>query len=140
MSRSESMSRMNLRGGAGAEGECLHDGGEVDREEAGGVVGHAGGRGFDIGGGLGEELEAFEEFAAELPFLEAAVAPVAEILFVNGMAVEGVAEEGLDFGEAVEPLGEDAGGDVAVHAMVYFFAEGAREGGDFSETRHGGGV
>jgi hypothetical protein len=64
MSRSESMSRMSLCGGAGAEGELLHGGGEVDGEEAGGVVGHAGGGGFDIGGGLGEELEAFEKFPA----------------------------------------------------------------------------
>jgi hypothetical protein len=106
----------------------------VDGEEAGGVVGHAGGGGFDIGGGLREELEAFEEFAAGLPFLEAALTPVAEVLFVDGVAVEGVAEDLLNLGKAVEPLGEDAGGDVAVHAMVYFLAKGTGEGGDFSET------
>ena len=108
--------------------------GEVDGEEARGVVGHAGGGGLDFGGVFGEELEAFEEFLPGLPFLEAALSPVAEVLLVDGVSIEGVAEEGLDFGEAVEPLGEDAGGDVAVHAMVNFFAEGTGEGCDFADA------
>jgi hypothetical protein len=55
-------------------------------------------------------------------------------LFVDGIAVEGVAEKLLDFGEAVEPFGENAGGNVAVHAMVEFFAERTGERCDFADA------
>jgi hypothetical protein len=60
----------------------------VDGKEVGGVIGHGGGRGIDLGGIGSEFAEVFEEVLAGLPFGETGAAPVADVLFVDGVAVE----------------------------------------------------
>lgn len=60
----------------------------MDGKEVGGVIGHGGGRGIDFGGVSGELAEVFEKVLAGLPFGESGAAPVADILFVDGIAVE----------------------------------------------------
>ena len=84
---------------------------------------------FDV---LGVEEDFGGEFLAELPFGEAALAPVAEVLPADGAALELVLEEGLDLGEGVEPGEEGVAGLVVAEAAVELFAEGEGETGDFT--------
>ena len=111
----------------------------MNGEEAGGVGGHVmgGGFGFEVGGGFGEVLEVLQEFLAGLPFEESAAAPVAEVLGVDGVAVETLFEEGFDVRVGVEPLKERGGGGSVFETVVEFVAEGAGEAGDFSGAVHG---
>ena len=117
--------------GLEAEGEVgVEDGEEVFRAHtAGSVVG----RGAGAVGGAGEE------FAVELPLDEAAVAPIGEVLFGDGAITKVGGEEGGDFGEGIEPIGEVAGEFTVFEAVVEFFAKGLRETGDFSGAGHSGG-
>jgi hypothetical protein len=82
-------------------------------------------------------VEAFAEFAAHLPFDETALPPVAEILFVDRPSTEGIAQDGLDFRQAVEPCGEDPTRDVALKAAIDFLPKFGRQFGDFSSASHG---
>jgi len=111
----------------------------VDGEETGGVVGHVADSGGEVGGFVGKRGEFFEEFLAGLPLEEAAVTPVGDVLLANGLAVEGLAEDGFDVGDGVEPFDEIAGGGGAFEAAVEFVADGAGEAGDFGDAGHGGG-
>ena len=79
------------------------DVGELEGDEAGDVVGEGvvAEDGGEVGGVGGHFFEAVEEVFAGLPFGEGAAAVVGEVLMVDGGAVEGGAEEGLDFGEGV---------------------------------------
>ena len=108
----------------------------MDGEELGGVGGHVLGGGGDV---VGLELEDFElgdEGFPELPGGEAAAAPVGDVLFVDGGFIGGVFEDGLDFGEGVEPLEDGAGGVGALEAEVEVFADAGREFGDFGDAGH----
>jgi hypothetical protein len=70
------------------------------------------------------------------PVFKAALAPVAEVLFGDRACVEVLPQDGLDFGEIVEP-GDEAGAKFAIgEAAVELFADGAREAGDFSDSGH----
>ena len=84
---------------------------------------------FDV---LGVEEDFGGEFLAELPFGEAALAPVAEVLPADGAALELVLEESLDLGQGVEPGEEGVAGLVVAEAAVELFAEGEGETGDFT--------
>ena len=79
--------------------------------------------------------EAFGEVLGVLeaePVLVAALFPFAEVGFVDGAAAEVFGQDGLDFGEGVEPV-EDFGGGLAVfEAVADLFAEGEGEAGDFA--------
>jgi hypothetical protein len=85
----------------------------------------------------GEVIETREEIVAELPFDEAALAPLGDVLLVDGLSVEGGAAEGFfDLRERVEPMGDVAARLVAIEAEVDFVTEGGGETGDFAGTRH----
>ena len=113
--------------GAVAEGD---GGGEVVGE------GLAGGDGLEFLLVGGEVLGVGEEVLFEEPFLVAGVAPVGEVLFADGLGVEFFGEEGLGFGQGVEPL-EGGGGFGAVgQAGVELGANVPREAGDFSGACH----
>jgi hypothetical protein len=72
---------------------------------------------FDV---LGVEEDFGGEFLAELPFGEAALAPVAEVLPADGAALE------------LEPGEEGVAGLIFAEAAVELFAEGEGETGDFT--------
>jgi len=67
-----------------------------------------------------------------LPFEVAALAPGGEVLFADGEAVEGVFEDGEDFGLGVEPVEQGRAGFAVLQAEVELFAEVVGEGGDFA--------
>ena len=104
--------------------------GEAVEEVAVGEAGELGGVGGEFAGG-------FEEFLGGEPVEEAAVVPFGEVLGADGDAVEMFGEEGLDFGEGVEPLDEFHAGCAAVEALVELVAELVRETGDFAGAFHG---
>jgi len=113
--------------GGVASGE---DGGEVICYAAAGGLGELGGVFCDLGK-PGEGL-----FMGE-PIAIAAIAPIREVLKVDIAGVEMAVEEGLDFGEGVEPL-EDKGAGLGVEeATVEFVANFAGEAGDFTVSSHG---
>ena len=107
--------------------------GEAGGEELRGAVGHEAEGFFQVVGFAG----AFEKVVAGLPFGEAALSPLREVLRNDGVSVEEVVEDLLDFGEGVEPLDERDAGDVAFEAVVEFLADFVREAGDFSVSGHG---
>lgn len=113
-------------------------GGKVRGEKIRGGVCHAGEGGFQFNV-AGNAVKAFAEFAAHLPFDETALPPVAEILFIDGAPAEGIAQDGLDFRQAVEPRGEDPTRDVAFKAAIDFVPKFGRQFGDFSSASHGAG-
>jgi hypothetical protein len=74
----------------------------------------------------------WEQIAADQPFLEAALTPLAEVLLADGEALKFLCDDFPDFFEGVEP-GEDLGGGLgAVEAVVQQVADGAWEMGDFA--------
>jgi hypothetical protein len=79
-----------------------------------------------------------DEFAAGLPFNKTALAPLGEILFGDGLTMELGMEDFIDFGQAVEPLGELRPREVALKAAVEFVANFAGKTGDFSGACHKG--
>lgn len=129
--------------GLGGGGEEVRGGeGEVGAEEAGEGVGRGGGavgRG-ELGGGVGEVEEAVAFILAFLPVGEAALSPVGKVGFVDGLGIEVVGEDGLDFGERVEPGQEGLGLMAVIQAAVELVADLAREPGDlaFAGVTHGG--
>jgi hypothetical protein len=56
-----------------------------------------------LAGALGELAGLAQPFLAQAPFAEAALAPLGEVLFGDGRAVEMGLEDFADFGLAVEP-------------------------------------
>jgi hypothetical protein len=115
--------------------EHFHDAGGSD---AGGAPGEgAGAETGEIPGVFGEVFVAGEGFLFLLPAFEAAGAPLGEVLFANGHAIELGGEDFFDAHEAVEP-GEDVGGGLVVfEAAVELFADGFGEAGDFAEGHRG---
>ena len=103
--------------------------GEAVDEVAVGEAGELGGVGGEFAGG-------FEEILDGEPVEEAAIVPFGEVLGADGDAVEMFGEEGLDFGEGVEPLDEVHAGFAVVEALVELVAEGAGETGDFAGAFH----
>ncbi|HEX3717709.1 MAG TPA: hypothetical protein VH595_07050 [Verrucomicrobiae bacterium] len=82
---------------------------------------------------------AVEVIGLEEPFLKSALAPGAEVLWGNGLAVEVGGDGFLDGGKGVEP-GEDLSGILAVvEAGVELFADLAWKAGDFAAALGGGG-
>jgi len=125
------------RRGSGS-GEVGEEVGDVNGEEAGGMIGHFGGGGrLDGVGVIGERGEFFEEILTGLPLDESAVAPVAEVLLADGFAVEGLAEDGFDGSDAVEPLDESPGGNGTLQPAVEFLRDFRGDFGDFGDAAHG---
>ena len=84
-------------------------------------------------------LEAGEEgegVLAEEPVAVATEAPLGEVCGGDGAAVEVGGEEGLDFGEGIEPVEEGWGQFAVVEAVVELFADGVGEAGDFAGAGH----
>lgn len=79
-------------------------------------------------------LEAFAAFLVSKPILVAALAPVGEVLFVDGFVVEGIREDFLDFGESVQPVEEWRAHFAVEKAMVELFANCEWEAGDFADS------
>jgi hypothetical protein len=106
------------------------------------VEGLDGGRELRAGafgiGVFGEGVSEFEGVLAELPVAEAVLGPVVEVLFGDGFGLEVFGEDGLDFGEGVEPREDGLVGFGIVETAVDLVAEGAREASDFSEHRFDG--
>ncbi len=96
------------------------------------TIGEAG----ELGGVGGEFAGGFEEFLGGKPVEEAAVVPFGEVLGADGDAGEVFGEDGLDFGEGVEPFNQVHAGFAVVEALVELVAEGAGEAGDFAGTFH----
>ncbi len=91
-----------------------------------------------FGGGagiLGEGVGEFEGVLAEFPVAEAVLGPVVEVLLGDGFGVEVFGEQGLDFGEGVEPGEDGLMRFGVVEAAIDLVAERAREASDFSEHR-----
>jgi hypothetical protein len=120
-------------GAGGAFEEGAGGNGEVGGEELGKFFGEdiAGG-GMEVGGVFHELVERVALLVEVLPIEEAALFPMGEIDFVDGLAVEVVGEDGLDFREGVEPGGELLGFLAVVEALVELVADGAGEAGDFA--------
>src|ERR1700677_1218649 len=105
--------------GRGAEG----DGTVSGSSEAGGKLGKF----F----GFGNALPGID------PALIAELAPVGEVIVIDGFATELGSEDFFDAGKVVEP-GEDVGGGVVVEqAMVELFAEVFGEAGNFTDEGAG---
>ena len=81
-------------------------------------------------------VQFFQQVAAGLPFGEAAVSPLGEILLADGFVVEESGEDFVDLREAVEPGGEKTAREVLFEAVVEFVADGTGETGDFSGSVH----
>ncbi len=89
-------------------------------------------------GGLVEVLEEgaigeLESGLGELPVAEAGFLSAIEVLLFDRFGVELGFEQGLDFGQGVEPLESDLTGLRLVEAAVEFLANGSREAGDFAD-------
>jgi hypothetical protein len=74
------------------------------------------------------------------PIFIAAVTPFAEVLLGDEAAIELFGEDGLDFGQGVEPIEERTGEFAVAEAEVEGFANVAREAGDFAAAGGGGGL
>ncbi len=114
-------------------GQGLGGGGEVESDPLDEFVGEAGG-GTEVRGGARGEISGGEgeSVLAQFPLAEAVPGPFVQVLFGDGTAGEIRGDEGLDFGQGIEP-GEDVVVALAlVEAAVELFAKGLREVGDFS--------
>ena len=119
------------------EGHFVKENGVAGDDGVGEAVGEmAVGEAGELGGVGGEFAGGFEEILGGKPVEEAALVPFGEVLGADGDAVEVFGEEGLDFGEGVEPLDEVHAGFAVVEALVELVAEGARETGDFAGAFH----
>jgi len=105
------------------------DGGQMIGEPAGDGLLQLAGIGGEV---LGIREDFMAEFLAELPVGVAAQAPVAEVLFADGLAVELFVQDGLDGGEGVEPSQESFTGFAVLEAAVELFPDFVGEAGDFS--------
>ena len=119
------------------EGHFAQEDGVAGGDGVGEAIGEvAVGEAGEFGGVGGEFAGVFEEFLGGEPVEEAAIVPFGEVLRADGDAVEVFGEDGLDFGEAVEPLDEVHAGFAVVEALVELVAEGAGEAGDFAGAFH----
>ena len=96
------------------------------------AVGEAG----EFGGVGGEFTGVFEDFLGGEPVKETAVIPFGEVLRADGDAVEMFGEDGLDFGEMIQPFNEVHAGFAVVETLVELVAERAGEAGDFAGAFH----
>ncbi len=128
-------------------GESMGGGGEAEGEPLDEFIGEVGaGSGHRIGrGGFGlwtgftlrfglrfEEGSEVEGVLAHLPGAEAELGPFMEVLPGDELAGEVVGEDGLDFGEGVEPGEESFAGFAVVEAAVELVADGFGEAGNFA--------
>ena len=125
----------------GRRGAVQGDFGQQDGEAGGDGVGEAVGEvavgeAGELGGVGGEFAGGFKEVLGGKPVEKAAVVPFGEVLRADGDAVEMFGEDGLDFGEGVEPLDEVNAGFAVVEALVELVAERAGETGDFAGAFH----
>jgi hypothetical protein len=90
----------------------------------------------EFGGVGGKCAGGFQKFLGGEPVEVAAIVPFGEVLGTDGDAGEVFGEEGLDFGEAIEPLNEVHTGFAVVEALVELVAEVAGEAGDFAGAFH----
>jgi hypothetical protein len=113
------------------------------------------GEGLEFGEALGDGLlgpadakivEVFDEIGQGIakefllgPIFIAAVAPFAEVLLGDEAAVELFGEDGLDFGQGVEPIEERTSEFAVAEAEVEGFADVPREAGDFAAAGGVGG-
>ncbi len=89
-----------------------------------------------FGGGagiLGEGVGDFEGVLAEFPGAEAVLGPVVEVLFGDGLGVEVFGEDGLDFGEGVEPVEDGLVRLSVVEAAIDLVAERTWQASDFTQ-------
>jgi len=122
-------------GGEGLDG----DGGVVKGEPAGELVGEGAGQGVVAEGFFVVEVAGQGEgIAAGEPVGVAAVFPLGEVGWGDGLGGEVGDEDGEDLGEGVEPLEEGRAWLVVEEAAVELVADGDGEAGDFSGARHGG--
>ena len=98
--------------------------------------GEFGFEGGELAGGGGEGAGGGKQFLDGEPVEVAAGVPGGEVLGFDGGAVEMFVEDGLDFGEPIEPFNEVHAGFAVVEALVEFFAERAGEAGDFAGAFH----
>jgi hypothetical protein len=89
---------------------------------------------FDLAGVEVEGAGVVLDLLTELPLGEAAVTPVAEVLFVDGLVVEVFLKDFLGFGQAVEPRKEGVAGFAVFKAVVEFVTDGWTETGDFADA------
>jgi len=92
---------------------------------------------LEAGGFLADGAEPGAGLLVAEPVGVAALFPVAEVGFIDGAAAEVGGEDGLDFGEAVEPGDKGRGRLAVVEAGVELVADGLREAGDFAGAGHG---
>ena len=119
------------------EGHFAQEDGVAGGDGVGEAVGEvAVGKAGEFGGVGGEFAGVFEEFLGGEPVEEAAVVPFGEVLGADGDAGEMFGEDGLDFGEGVEPLDEVNAGFAVVETLVELVAEVVRETGDFAGAFH----
>ena len=73
-----------------------------------------------IGSIVGRELEGL---LAHFPGAEAVAGPFADVLARERLGVEAGGEEGLDFGEGIEPAGKEVGRLAVIKAAIELVAE-----------------
>jgi hypothetical protein len=127
--------------GQGIGGEGGDELAEGDRGQGGQVVGQAHDAGLfgEMLGVAGDGAGPVAGLLVLLPFEKSALPPFAEVLFVNGAAVEVAGERLLHWVLGVEPLDKGGALFAVVEAAVELFADGARQAGDFAVADHGGG-
>jgi hypothetical protein len=86
-------------------------------------------------GVFGEGVSEFEGVLAEFPIAETVPGPVIEVLFGDGFGIEVLGEDGLDFGQGVQPNGDGLVRFGVIEAAVDLVTEVAREASYFSEHR-----
>jgi len=106
--------------------------GVVEGEEAEKGIGKAIGGPGEIAGVGGQFAGLLEELLVAEPFAVAALFPFGEVLGADGAAAEVVGEDGLNFGDFVEPFGDLDGGLASIEELIGFFAKGTGQMGDFA--------
>lgn len=130
----ESLQTFRARFGVGHGGEAFDFFGEFERElflsERGDAAGAQGG--IALGALVGKFAQTIATFFLQQPFLKSALSPRRDVVFGDGPAGEAVREDGLHFGQRVEPRGEFPAERAVVEAVVEFVADGTGQAGDFS--------
>ena len=104
--------------------------GELLLSESGDAAGAQGGIAFRTL--VGKFTETVASFFLQQPFLKSAVTPGGEVVFGDGATAEAVEEDGLDFGQRVEPRDKFPTKRAVVEATIKFVADGGGQAGDFS--------
>jgi len=127
-----------LFGGVGAVEGLGKEAVKGDQDGDGGAVGQSDrpGAGIEIIGLFDELGDPGTGLIVPQPILEAALAPVAEILFGDGTSAEIGSETFLGVGKSIEPVDKAGAGFAIGEAMVQLFADVSGETGDFSEAAH----